>query len=178
MREELKFTSPFMRKNRRRILQFVAAILLILLYRVIFSFSGQDGAHSTGVSRVVSKKCVDVMEVVSHKEWTQSDKYHMTLRIEHPLRKTAHFCEYACMGILIYLVLLQCQKRKRLYLFILLWVFLSAASDEIHQYFVPGRSGCLADVLLDTCGGLCGIIVARCLAKGYRLAQNKINHNP
>lgn len=38
------------------------------------------------------------------------------------------------------------------------WVFLSAAGDELHQYFVPGRYASFLDVLLDTWGGVCGML--------------------
>jgi VanZ family protein len=37
-------------------------------------------------------------------------------------------------------------------------VFLYACSDEIHQLFVPNRSGELLDVLLDTFGGSLGVL--------------------
>ena len=42
------------------------------------------------------------------------------------------------------------------------WVVgtLYAASDEIHQLFVPGRSGQLRDVLLDSAGVAAGILLA------------------
>lgn len=36
---------------------------------------------------------------------------------------------------------------------------LYAASDEIHQLFVPGRSGQLSDVILDSAGALAGVAV-------------------
>ena len=32
-----------------------------------------------------------------------------------------------------------------------------AATDEFHQLFVPGRSGQLKDVLIDTAGGALGL---------------------
>lgn len=39
--------------------------------------------------------------------------------------------------------------------------FLYAVSDEIHQYFVPGRAMQARDVLIDTAGVLLGIWIAR-----------------
>lgn len=44
---------------------------------------------------------------------------------------------------------------------------LYAASDEFHQLFVPGRSGRLTDVLIDSAGLLAGILVV-CLIKQLR----------
>jgi VanZ family protein len=37
-------------------------------------------------------------------------------------------------------------------------VFLYAGSDELHQLFVLYRTASFADVLLDTLGGVCGVI--------------------
>ena len=37
---------------------------------------------------------------------------------------------------------------------------LYAVTDEVHQYFVPGRSCELRDVLVDTSGALTGILAA------------------
>ena len=36
---------------------------------------------------------------------------------------------------------------------------LYAISDEIHQLFVPGRTGCILDVGIDTLGIITGIII-------------------
>jgi VanZ family protein len=40
----------------------------------------------------------------------------------------------------------------------ILLCFLYASSDEIHQLFVPGRSGSFIDILLDTFGSSCAIV--------------------
>ena len=43
---------------------------------------------------------------------------------------------------------------KRIYIITIIFCFLYACSDEIHQLFIPGRSGELLDVLIDTTGGI------------------------
>lgn len=50
---------------------------------------------------------------------------------------------------------------SRVWLIPLLIGFLYAVSDEIHQYFVPGRAMQARDVLIDTSGVLLGIWIAR-----------------
>ena len=40
-----------------------------------------------------------------------------------------------------------------------------AISDEIHQLFVPGRSGQVRDVLIDSAGSLLGIIIVMAFEK-------------
>ena len=150
-----------MKRNRQKIaVSTVAAILLVLLYLVIFLFSGQNGEESGSLSAMISEKCAELLNAISGKHWTQSVIERMAVYFEHPIRKLAHFSEYACMGVLLYGIWRPWMKKgRKLYLLIVLWVFASAGTDEFHQLFIPGRYGCFADVLLDTCGGTSGLCV-------------------
>ena len=38
-------------------------------------------------------------------------------------------------------------------------MILYACTDEIHQLFVPGRSGMIRDVFIDSIGGIIGISI-------------------
>jgi len=151
-----------MNKNfpiKKLAVSIVAAMLLLCLYRIIFSFSGQDGETSGGLSYMISEKCVDFISNLTGKGWTDGVRVSLAEYFEHPIRKFAHFAEYACMGLLVYTMWRPWKKPDRkLYFLVILWVLLSAAGDEIHQLFVPGRWGSVADVLLDTCGGIFGIL--------------------
>ena len=64
-------------------------------------------------------------------------------------KKTAHFLEYAILFLLWYRAL----GRKNPFLAIVLSL-IYAFSDEIHQLFVPGRTGSLRDVGIDFSGML------------------------
>jgi VanZ family protein len=68
------------------------------------------------------------------------------------LRKIAHAAEYAVLGAL----LLRATGRAGLAVAL---GTLYAASDEIHQSFVPGRSGRPLDVAIDALGVVCGVLV-------------------
>lgn len=76
------------------------------------------------------------------------------------VRKTAHATEYTMLGLSLMLHLNELVKKRGLrnprFMSFLIGV-LYAASDEIHQIYVPGRSGELKDVLLDSAGVLLGI---------------------
>lgn len=147
-----------------------AAVLLLALYILIFGFSAQDGETSGSLSRIISEKCVDFFNSLSGGHWTESFMQDLAAYFEHPLRKLAHFSEYACMGLLLHVLWSQwLRKGRRLYLLTLLWVFFSAGLDEFHQLFVPGRYGSFADVLLDTCGGAFGMLL--CAAVGRLSAR-------
>ena len=152
----------------------MAAILLVLLYLLIFVFSGQKGEESGSLSAMISEKCAELLNAISGKHWTQNVIDSMAAYFEHPIRKLAHFSEYACMGVLLYGVWRPWKERgRKLYLLIVCWVFASAGADEFHQLFIPGRYGCFADVALDTCGGAFGLLVCVCVEKLVRRRKQK-----
>jgi len=156
----------------------LSAVLLALLYVMIFSFSEQDGAESGSLSHLISQKCVELINALAGGNWTEVFKESLIAYFENPIRKLAHFAEYALMGVLLYGVWRPWKERNvKLYLLILSWVFVSAAGDEIHQLFVPGRYGSAADVLLDTCGGgfglFCCVIVEKLWRRRNRTRQGK-----
>lgn len=82
------------------------------------------------------------------------------------VRKTAHFTEYAILGALFYLNVIQLPKLNRYPKKILLPIFFSflyACTDEIHQIFVPGRSSQFRDILIDTLGASFGCLLIHTL---------------
>ena len=82
------------------------------------------------------------------------------------VRKTAHFTEYAILGALFYLNVIQLPKLNRYPKKILLPIFFSflyACTDEIHQIFVPGRSAQFRDILIDTPGASFGCLLIHAL---------------
>ena len=80
------------------------------------------------------------------------------------VRKCAHLAEYAVLALLLWRALHKPPKpdappwRWSSAGLVLALVALYAASDEIHQAFVPSREGCFTDVLLDTAGGAIGLL--------------------
>lgn len=144
-------------KNRKIAVTVVTAIFILALYGIIFAFSEQDGKESSSVSRKVSVACVNTVNKMTKQSWSEKDKLEITDSVEPFVRKLAHFSEYALLGLLICILLSQ-WIRKQLR-FSMLWIFLSACADEFHQTFVPGRDGNFLDVLIDSSGGLLGVLV-------------------
>lgn len=169
--------------RKKKIMTAVWAILLGLLYFSIFGFSGQTGEESGSLSFSVSEKCAEIVNAISGKNWTEQTLHSMALYFEHPIRKLAHFGEYAVMGILVSRMLRPWivkdpdeKKKKRKWCFLtVLWVFLSAAADEIHQFFVPGRYCSFTDVMIDTAGGFCGMLFCIVLEKIFRRKKPERN---
>ena len=68
--------------------------------------------------------------------------------------------EYAILGLLsfaFYRGILK--KEKRQFLAALLTAAVYAATDEFHQYFIPGRSAEVMDVCIDTLGASIGLAI-------------------
>jgi VanZ family protein len=89
--------------------------------------------------------------------------------IEFFIRKAAHFFVYLGLGFLIYRALSIHSLNNRLF-FVTSWLLtiLYAISDEIHQGFTPNRSPYVEDVMIDSIGGLIGILLAWFIYRKYR----------
>ena len=75
------------------------------------------------------------------------------------IRKSAHFLEFLILGLLVVNVLKDNRELNMdVFIFALIFCFLYACSDEIHQLFVSQRAGRILDVLIDTLGSLTGTI--------------------
>jgi VanZ family protein len=85
--------------------------------------------------------------------------------LHHYIRKCGHFTEYFILSLLILRGIRAGQHRARLAwaLATIAIVACYAALDEFHQSFVPGRTAAVADVLLDTTGGVAAQAVAALL---------------
>lgn len=83
------------------------------------------------------------------------------------LRKTAHFAEFASLGVCLFWLFSMLKKTRTL---ALLAGALTACADETIQMFVPDRGPSLKDVGIDTCGVITGMIL---LQIGYFLWRRK-----
>ncbi len=146
-------------KKKKVAFKIILGLCLLFLYGMIFSFSEQTGEESGSLSFYISRLGAEILNQITKGKRTDAMLDGMAAYWENPIRKCAHFAEYALMGFLICGILHDVIKSRKKYAVMLLWVFLSAAADELHQFFVPGRCGNIADVLLDTCGGGFGILL-------------------
>lgn len=82
------------------------------------------------------------------------------------VRKSAHLMAYFILGMLVLHALrsIIMTSWKRLLIAFLLCV-LYATSDEIHQLFIPGRSGEVRDVVIDSIGAAGGISLYMLIGK-------------
>ena len=75
------------------------------------------------------------------------------------VRKTAHFTEYFILYWLAFEVLKNYIEIKKARIYSLFVVLGYATTDEIHQYFIPGREMAIRDIVIDFSGGVLGFIV-------------------
>lgn len=162
--------------TRERVtVSLIASAFLILLYCFIFDLSGQSGEDSGDLSRFITGKCISFVESLRGRNWSEASREALVLYFEHPVRKAAHFAEYACMGVLEYVLLRPWMDRgKRLYAVTIGWVAVSAALDEFHQAFIPMRYASPADVCLDTLGGACAVGVCVLFEAGVKAGRKTV----
>ena len=135
--------------------------LTIIWMIIIFSFSARTGVDSTGDSHNVGMFIGNVL-IHDFDEWSEVKQTSFAEKIDYPIRKTAHASEYAVLGIfLVGAVFCLKYGKVRLSRYKTAWILgtVYAASDEIHQLFVPGRSGRVTDVMIDSMGVFIGVIV-------------------
>jgi VanZ family protein len=77
--------------------------------------------------------------------------------VHHLCRKAAHFTEYALLGALCGWALPNGGQR-----WLVAWACATgyAATDELHQAFVPGRGPAVLDVLIDALGAAAACAIA------------------
>ena len=100
------------------------------------------------------------------------------IELNHVLRKSGHFFGYGMLGLVFvrgwFSLLLARTKRSRstLRLFAsalgIFCVALVASMDELHQSFLPNRTACVSDVLLDTAGAVLLVSLASILFAAKR----------
>ena len=154
-------------KNKK----IIYAILTLLWVAVIFLFSLQPGEVSGDLSGSFLTKVIEwfapgVFEKLETMPQEQLDMWHMVLR------KCAHFTEFAVLGVLSSLTLLQMKVSRRV-LIAMVFCLVVASMDETLQLFVDGRAGRVVDVMIDEAGALSGIGVIgvlRCVYKSIKMS--------
>ena len=135
----------------KKIISWAAVVLWMGL---IFYFSHQPATESAELSRGLTALVLEVVETLV------PDLEVDAVGLHSFVRKAAHFVTYFVLGVLVINALVQSGSTGyRSVAWALLVCVLYAISDEFHQTFVPGRSGEVADVLLDSLGSGVGIMV-------------------
>lgn len=138
--------------NKKQIIYFV---LIIIWMIIVFTFSNEPAEKSSKTSGGITEKVVEVI-IKDNKKITQSQRD----TIETLIRKCAHFGLYLIGGFLtVNFISTTKIQGKSVFIYAIIFTFCYAVSDEVHQLFVPGRSGEVRDVLIDTAGACIGVMM-------------------
>lgn len=157
---------------RRRTLwvRYIFLTLSVGLMALIFWFSSRTREESGEMSDGAAGILREVLRLVFSEEVTESLLVYV--------RQYAHFFLYACLGVSVSICAftfpVSCGHGWVYWLFPVLICFIYACTDEIHQLFVPGRSGKLSDVGIDALGFCLTVVVCNLV----RLLVKKFSRSP
>ena len=142
--------------------------LVILWMGLIFFFSHQPATESSELISGITEVIVDMVHVIA----PDNDQMFNQDIINFSIRKAAHFGVYLVLGLLVFNGLIHSSiPRSKVIILALLICVLYAISDEFHQLFVTGRSGQVSDVLLDSSGGLVGVLLMNAIRRNRRTIE-------
>jgi len=138
-----KFNKYIMRLKHQ---QVVRAGLVLFWTAAIFMLSSEPASES-------SARSGRLIEIIDSSDLAGSDSISTFL-----IRKSAHIFMFFVLGALLYLLMksFKLSRNKRIGFSILIAAIYGVV-DELHQTFVPGRSGELRDVAIDTIGASLGV---------------------
>ena len=128
--------------------KFLWWVLIIFWCGIIFYQSSRPAPLSDGQS-------LYIVNVINH--WVSAIVgKEVVIVSNHMVRKSAHFTEYLVLGLLFFNGFFSGKAALKALALSLVVGVCYAASDEIHQYFVPGRTMKVTDVMIDGLGVFCG----------------------
>ena len=150
-------------RKRRLIIRWIA---LLFWMGLIFYMSNQPGDVSSKQSGLVLK-LFQFIGIDLNNELSELATF--------IVRKTAHFTEYFILYFLSINVMKCYLNIKNAIFYSFIFSFFYACTDEIHQYFIPGRAMAFRDVLIDSAGALLAMIIVNIKIKINKKKENKLN---
>lgn len=149
----------------------ISIVLVLLWMSTIFYFSNQPATIST----TQSDKVINTINIMVKDNRVMKgivNKLYDSKGASFIIRKSAHMISYGLLASLLFIAIYSHRKYISVsfkYAFAISLLY--AVSDEIHQYFVPGRACMLQDVLIDCIGMLIGLTLISIL---YKFTMNKV----
>lgn len=157
----MNYFSLFVKKTLRYLLKPLSFVPAFCMLYFILYMSSQEGAASSTMSYEVSKSLVLFYNRLFSKGLS-NEMLNELIRDIHPfIRKTAHFTEFFALAVTVAFPL-YVYKIRGIFLIILgeLLCVGVAFLDEYSQSFVLGRTPSYRDVMIDSAGAFCGILIA------------------
>lgn len=148
--------------------KIILVILIIIWIITVFMFSGEGGKESKQTSGGIVGFIVD--RIYDTSNMSQKERADKIEDLQRPIRKLAHFTIYTLGGAITFGFVDKFNVRnKEKVIDSLIFCLICAILDETHQYYVPGRSCEIKDVLIDTIGASIGIFIAQFIIKNKQL---------
>lgn len=160
--------------TKKKKLRILLTLLIIIWMGVIFCFSNQTGPKSSSSSQSVIYLIGHISKTLTGHNIVNTLSTDAFSFIEFIIRKCAHMFVYFVLSILTMLLMFTYDTYPlRFKCFISLLVsFLYACSDELHQFFVGGRSASFRDVMIDSTGACIGILLTLIIYTLIKKAQH------
>lgn len=141
-------------------LKYFSWLPAVAIMGAIFWFSSKTADLSGESSMSISIVIYNLYDQIKRSTLQGPEKLELLAVIDHIVRKSAHFTEYACLCAAIAFHFIVWKKKLSYRTWIpVISAGLYAVTDEFHQTFVTGRSGQVSDVLMDTAGAVAGVLV-------------------
>ena len=139
--------------NRRLAIKYISvAIWMLVIFLMSSEVAGTSSARSDEIVRTIQSIGVNAP----------------TDLLTFLVRKAAHISAYFILGVLLFNLLKEYGLAVKKIIFISIGIaMLYACTDEVHQVFVPGRSGEVRDVLIDAAGAAIGVVVYAALSSRF-----------
>ena len=151
--------------NKRKLLFWILSVLCMI---VIFCFSAQDSEESTSESHMIGR-AIGYIVKPDFDKWTYEEQEAFAEKIDFPVRKAAHFTEYAILGTLLAFAWYDVRKKKSSNILVPFAIGACyAVTDELHQLVVSGRAGQIRDVIIDSSGVFTGVLIAFLIMRHFQ----------
>ena len=149
-----------MRNDTVKMTIFVVSLILTVAWMcIIFGFSANNAEESTVQSNTVTEMLIKLFNP-DFENMDECEQQKMIEAYDGIVRKLAHFTAYAVLGFLLCLCIYNAPVLVvKPYLWSMAACTAFAATDEYHQTFVDGRAGRFTDILIDSTGAMCGVVV-------------------
>ena len=151
-----------MKKTKYNIFKYLLILADILILCFIFGNSLLLAEESSEKSNIFVNFFV---EKILQKDINLTDE-HFLDTVTFFVRKLAHSFEYFVLTILSLNVLINFNVQNKI-IILIMFIFIAASLDEIHQLFVPGRSFEYFDILMDMIGCFMFILICKVFDKKY-----------
>ena len=149
--------------------KIIAWLLVVLCCLLIYSFSAETGEKSIDRSMKIAGKATELSKT---EDVPDKNLVKITNQINYGLRKSVHGITYFGLTLaLLYALSVSGVKGAKRYVYAALLAVIYACLDEIHQMYVPGRTGSIIDVFFDSIGIAAALIL--CIGWGRVSAFSK-----